>query len=403
MDIEHSIIEWFETERREKRRVTTTMIRNKAKYLHQEKNSGQSSFKASRGWLRRFFKRQGLSLRRKTTQGQHLPSELVSRLTSFIAHLRLKQIKHAYPSKNVVTMDETACWFDCVSDSTVEKTGAKDVQLKTTGHEKQRYTVILAARADGTKELPCVVFKGKGKRVEPELKNMTGIRIYFSDNGWMNSDLTERWLQETFAAGALFASQSGSRQLLVWDAYRCHVCPAVRKKLAHLNGDMAVIPAGCTGLIQAADVSWNAPFKSHMRELYDNWMSEGAKTYTAAGNIRAPTKATVALWVKQAWARLKPEIIAKSLRCCAVTLPTDGSCDGEITCLKEERLGSAMATKDALDRIKTCLEKYSAHEPDDHENDSDPFDSSDDSDAIIDDIGIDDTPVTASDIDSDQE
>ena len=34
----------------------------------------------------------------------------------------------------------------------------------------------------------------------------------------------------------------------------------------------SVIPGGCRGLLQPADVSWNKPFKAHLRREYDNWM-----------------------------------------------------------------------------------------------------------------------------------
>ena len=62
-------------------------------------------------------------------------------------------------------MDETACWMDMPSDTTVDNVGARSIPIKTTGHEKSHYTVILTAKADGTKMRPFVVFKGKGTRL----------------------------------------------------------------------------------------------------------------------------------------------------------------------------------------------------------------------------------------------
>ena len=58
-------------------------------------------------------------------------------------------------------MGKTACWFDMLSNSTVEKTGAKSVPIRSTGHEKDHFTVVLTAKADGTKLKPFIVFKGK--------------------------------------------------------------------------------------------------------------------------------------------------------------------------------------------------------------------------------------------------
>ena len=45
-----------------------------------------------------------------------------------------------------------------VSETTVEATGAKDVPMKSTGHEKVRVSVCLAAKLDGTKLKSFIVF-----------------------------------------------------------------------------------------------------------------------------------------------------------------------------------------------------------------------------------------------------
>ena len=62
-------------------------------------------------------------------------------------------------------MDETPVWSDMVSETTVDTTGKKTVTLKSTGHEKSRVSVCLAAKADGTKLKPLVVFKQAKREV----------------------------------------------------------------------------------------------------------------------------------------------------------------------------------------------------------------------------------------------
>ena len=64
--------------------------------------------------------------------------------------------------------------------------------------------------------------------------------------------------------------------------------------------DLAIIPGGLTSQVQPADVSWNKPFKSAYWELYSKWMAEGEKSFTAAGNLRAPEKLLCLQWVKEA-------------------------------------------------------------------------------------------------------
>ena len=50
------------------------------------------------------------------------------------------------------------------SDTTIDVTGRQSIPLKTTGHYKDHYMLILTARADGTKSKSFVVFKGANFR-----------------------------------------------------------------------------------------------------------------------------------------------------------------------------------------------------------------------------------------------
>jgi len=87
-------------------------------------------------------------------------------------------------------MDETACWLKMQSDTTVCSIGERSVPIKTTGHEKDHYTVILTARANDKKLKPYIVFKGKGTRLLKKLKDISGVIVRFNSNGWMNDSLT---------------------------------------------------------------------------------------------------------------------------------------------------------------------------------------------------------------------
>ena len=64
------------------------------------------------------------------------------------------------------------------------------LSLKTSGHEKDHYTVVLSAKADRTKLKPFVVYKGKGTRIIKDLQKIQGNVVKFSANGWLNDDLT---------------------------------------------------------------------------------------------------------------------------------------------------------------------------------------------------------------------
>ena len=104
------------------------------------------------------MRRHGFLLWRKTTTVQKDPSYLIDWLVSFIMHAHRLQHQYNFTPHNIVVMDETAVWNDMVSKTTVEATGPKNVQMKSIGHEKVCVSVCLAAKLDGTKLKPFIVF-----------------------------------------------------------------------------------------------------------------------------------------------------------------------------------------------------------------------------------------------------
>ena len=108
-------------------------------------------------------------------------------------HARRLQRQYNFTPHNIVAMGETAVWDDMVSETTVEATGAKDVPMKSTGHEKVRVSVCLAAKLDRPILKPFIVFgaaKRESKTLHDEYKRQCSVAK--SSNAWMNEELTLR-------------------------------------------------------------------------------------------------------------------------------------------------------------------------------------------------------------------
>lgn len=86
-------------------------------------------------------------IRRYTTLSRKAPLNLILKLIDFVMYIRKLQLKISYTPSSVIACDETAVWFGTISDTTVD---AKQVLVKTSGHEKTRITVTLCAKANGT-------------------------------------------------------------------------------------------------------------------------------------------------------------------------------------------------------------------------------------------------------------
>ena len=79
-------------------------------------------------------------------------------------------------------------------DYTVDTKGATEVRIKTTGHEKKRFTVNLCVLKDGTKLPPFVILDRKTllKICIPESK----LIVAANGSGWMNHETLEIWLKK---------------------------------------------------------------------------------------------------------------------------------------------------------------------------------------------------------------
>ena len=171
------------------------------------------------------MKRNGLSLRQKTSVAQQDPERMVGKLVSYVMHVRRLQEKHKYSASDIIAMDETPVWCDMISETTVDTRGKKTITLKSTGHKKARVLVCLAAKADGTRLKPMVVFRGKREvaKLKEEFQNRAIVAT--SANGWMNTELTKVWVDSVVGTFAF------NRRLLAWDSYECHMEDSITESL----------------------------------------------------------------------------------------------------------------------------------------------------------------------------
>ena len=220
-------------------RVSRKLIMRKVKAIHDEASdnglSMQESFVASRDWLDKFMKQNGLSLKKKNNS-----CSKKYKLAMYAAQVRRLQQKFNYSTRSIIAMDETAVWYDMVSETTVDKTGREDISLKSSGHEKLEVSVYLTEKADRTGLEPFIVFGGtvrECKSLNEEF--MSKCVAISSPNAWMNKELTLSNIR------SVIGRFSFNRRLLSWNSFHCHTTRSVREVLKDFNGDTLIIPGGC--------------------------------------------------------------------------------------------------------------------------------------------------------------
>src|SRR4051812_40493855 len=96
-----------------------------------------------------------------------------------------------------------------------------------------------------------------------------------------------------------------------------------------------MIPGGMTKCIQPADVSWNYPFKSKIRQFWEEWMMHGDHEKTKAGNLKGPPMEVYLQWIVDAWKGLPSKLIVESFKSCGIAIMLIGL----------EMIKSAVSTK----------------------------------------------------------
>jgi hypothetical protein len=94
--LEDELLTYFEELRNDGIAVTHDMLQLRAGELAKSHNVSDNEFKASRGWLQRFMKRKGLSLRRRTKLCQMLPRDFRDKVINFHRHVIRMREEHSY-------------------------------------------------------------------------------------------------------------------------------------------------------------------------------------------------------------------------------------------------------------------------------------------------------------------
>ena len=142
------------------------------------------------------MRRHKLVLWQKTNIAQKLPSDLNDKVLSFQKFVIKQRKRHGNSLSLIGNMDETPMFFDLVGNRTVEHRGNKSVLVKTTGHEKQHFTVVLACMADGSKLPPMVIFKRK--TFPKKEKFPPGVVVHVQPRGWMDEDGCKKWIERVW-------------------------------------------------------------------------------------------------------------------------------------------------------------------------------------------------------------
>ena len=166
-NLEKTLKHWVQSQRMSGLSVSTKIIMDQGRRIAREmmesndKGEETANFKGTPNWCFLFMKRNGLSLRTRTKLAQKMPAAYEEKILQFHSYVINLRKNTNFELSQIANMDEVPLTFDVPSNRTVDQKGVKTVSIKTSGHEKTHYTVVLACCANGTKLPPMLIFKRK--------------------------------------------------------------------------------------------------------------------------------------------------------------------------------------------------------------------------------------------------
>ena len=246
--------------------VSVVQVKEKAKQLIH-----LPVFKASDGWVYKFFRRNRFTLRAKTSLSQRLPAGLEGKMKAYLQKVQKERKRGRFLSALMGNMDETPVYFDLVPGKTINQVGAKSCIIRSTGAEKRHITAVLTVTADGTMLPPMIIFKGKRclKLTAPE-----GVLICVQQKAWMDAELMEQYLEHIWQPYVeKTADELGlpdHNALLTLDSFKAHTTEEFEKKMEDQGTTYCVIPGGCKSKLQPLDVLINKLYKQILGRVHSH-------------------------------------------------------------------------------------------------------------------------------------
>ncbi|RHY95819.1 hypothetical protein DYB35_002836 [Aphanomyces astaci] len=215
--------------------------------------------------LQRFCHRHGFS-RRKAGCGKQSQAALIEVRDEFAEefHRSYRQYGH----DTVYNVDETGFYYDMPPRYIWD---VRDGGAKISSGEKHsmRMTVVLTARADGTKLPMLFVIRGaSGGRIETnEFPTFPAGLVYAMQNkAWMDDDVWKTYLR------SLLLPMLVEPSVLLLDNFVSHVSDESYKIVnEELSTHLVALLANATSVCQPLDVGVMGPFKRYLR---DAWLAE---------------------------------------------------------------------------------------------------------------------------------
>ena len=180
---------------------------------------------------------------------------------------------------SIINIDETFSFYDPTINFTLEVKSIKKVEIKTSGREKQRVSIILGIDVlNKIKLKPFIIFKGKTKRCINNILLNEQVELSYQEKAWCDENQFIKFLSFL---------PNDKKILLLYDNFKGHCTNTIinflNKKLPLVK--IIMLPPNTTSILQPLDVGINKPFKSYIKKKYNMWLIKNLDEFETVSEI----------------------------------------------------------------------------------------------------------------------
>ena len=189
--------------------------------------------------------------------------------------------------------------------------GKKRVDIKSTGREKERITLILGIDyLNSIKMKPFIILKGTTKRTINNFLEEKDCILSYQKNGWCNDEQFINFLS---------LIPDNKNILLIVDNFSSHKCQntlsTIKEKFKHIN--IRFLPPNTTPILQPLDVGVNKIFKNEIKNFYMSWLVDKFNQDQTLVKLNKRDRTNLLInWIKLSWNLITSETIKKSFEFC---------------------------------------------------------------------------------------
>ncbi|KAH6935873.1 hypothetical protein HPB50_011315 [Hyalomma asiaticum] len=219
-------------------------------------------------WNQRF----SISVRKATNESQKTPDDYAEGAHAFRSSVNELRLHRGYTPFNMANMDQTMVRMDCLASRTNDIIGESSVRITNTGCARRGFSftdcLCIGPQTPGLRHFEGAERQGSNQGFY-EASYATNVHATVPKNGWMSSDKFQEWLSRVWGPNT-----DDVRWLLGLEQAPIHKTQAARNALEERETDVIYVPAGCTSILQPADVYWNRPFKANLRRSWEERRAE---------------------------------------------------------------------------------------------------------------------------------